>query len=40
MADVGEFKERMGHSLVQLGDSIISFGGCSFGKVCSNDLLI
>ena len=30
----------MGHSLVQLGESVISFGGCSFGKVCFNDLLI
>jgi len=30
----------MGHSLVQLGDSVISFGGCSFGKICSNELLI
>ena len=34
------FRGRMGHSLVQLGDSVISFGGCSFGKVCYNELLI
>ena len=30
----------MGHSLVQLGDFVLSFGGCSFGKVCFNELLI
>lgn len=38
--EAGEFSGRMGHSLVQLGESVISFGGCSFGKVCFNDLLI
>ena len=26
------FEGREGHSLIQLGDSIISFGGCQFGK--------
>ena len=31
---------RMGHSLIQVGESVISFGGCSFGKHCYNDLLI
>lgn len=30
----------MGHSLVQLGEAVISFGGCSFGRVCSSELLI
>lgn len=27
-----EFEGREGHSLIQLGDSVISFGGCQFGK--------
>jgi hypothetical protein len=40
LVDMDEFSGRMGHSLVQLGDSVISFGGCSFGKVCTNELLI
>jgi len=35
-----EFSGRMGHSLVQLGEAVISFGGCSFGRVCSSELLI
>ena len=30
----------MGHTLVQLGDSVIAYGGCSFGRVCTNELLI
>jgi len=34
------FEGREGHSLIQLGDSIISFGGCQFGKKCFNQLLI
>ena len=35
-----KFSGRMGHSLVQLGEAVISFGGCSFGRVCSSELLI
>ena len=40
LVDLDEFKGRMGHSLIQLGDSVISFGGCSFGQNCFNELLI
>ena len=32
LVDDDEYAGRMGHSLVQLGDSVIAFGGCSFGK--------
>lgn len=43
-AEIGEsdpvFSGRMGHSLVQLGEAVISFGGCSFGRKCSSELLI
>ena len=35
-----KFEGREGHSLIQLGDSIISFGGCQFGKTCFSQLLI
>lgn len=38
--DLDEFKGRMGHTLVQLGDTVISYGGCAIGKVCNNELLI
>ena len=31
---------RMGHSLIGLGDGVIAFGGCSFGQVCNNELMI
>ena len=30
----------MGHSLIQLGDTAIAFGGCALGKQCFNDILI
>ena len=30
----------MGHTLVQLGDTVISYGGCAIGKTCNNELLI
>ena len=40
LVDLDEFKGRMGHSLVQLGDFVITFGGCAFGKLCFNELLI
>ena len=40
VADSEDFSGRMGHTLVQLGESVISFGGCSFNKVCMNELLI
>ena len=31
-----EFEGRMGHSVVQLGEAVLSFGGCSFGKQCTS----
>ena len=40
LVDIDNFQGRMGHSLVQIGDSVIAYGGCSFGKVCTNELLI
>ena len=40
LVELNEFKGRMGHSLIQLGDSVITFGGCSFGQSCFNQLLI
>ena len=30
----------MGHSIVQFGDVVIAYGGCSFGRQCTNELLI
>ena len=40
LVEMDNFAGRMGHSLVQLGDSVISYGGCGFGKQCTNELLI
>lgn len=37
---VDDIADRMGHSLVNVGDAVISFGGCAFGQQCFNDLLI
>ena len=39
-SDEMNYEGRMGHSLIQLGNSIISFGGCRFKDECYNDLLI
>lgn len=40
LVELDNISGRMGHSLNGFGDGVIAFGGCRFGQICNDELLI